>query len=156
MKPVIALIDFSEATLAVLNAAGEQARLGQHPLILIHVEAPVNPAVTYSVPGHETPVPDAELLAALRSRQAERLRAIHRDLELKVAVWSDIGIPTRVLVLEDNDVAAALLREAELLKPGMLVLGSHHHHQLYHRLVGSVTDKVLWKASCPILVIPLI
>ncbi|MEN9362265.1 MAG: hypothetical protein RL095_3800 [Verrucomicrobiota bacterium] len=155
MKPVIALIDFSDATLAVLNAAGEQARLGRQPLILIHVEAPVNPAVTYSVPGHETPVPDAEHLATLRSRQAERLRAIHRDLELKAAAWSSAEVPGRVLVLEDNDVAAALLREAQELNAGLLVLGSHHHHQFYHRFVGSVTDKVVWKASCPILIIPL-
>jgi len=36
----------------------------------------------------------------------------------------------------------------------MILLGSHGHGALYHLLIGSVSEGVIRKASCPVIIIP--
>ncbi|MEY2831959.1 MAG: hypothetical protein RLZZ574_1217, partial [Cyanobacteriota bacterium] len=47
-----------------------------------------------------------------------------------------------------------ILREASKLRADMIIIGSHGHGALYRALVGNVTEGVIRKALCPILVIP--
>ncbi|MGL5938967.1 MAG: universal stress protein, partial [Waterburya sp.] len=36
----------------------------------------------------------------------------------------------------------------------MIVLGSHGHGAVYRTLVGSVSEGIIHKASCPVLIVP--
>ena len=47
-----------------------------------------------------------------------------------------------------------ILAEATKLDADMIVIGTHGHGAMYRLLVGSVSEGVLHKSKCPILVIP--
>ena len=51
-------------------------------------------------------------------------------------------------------VAKLILEEAERLEAEVIIMGSHGHGALYDLIVGSVTEGVLRKAKCPVLVLP--
>jgi len=44
--------------------------------------------------------------------------------------------------------------EALRYEPDLIIVGSHHHNFFYNLLVGSVTNDVLMRAKCPVLVVP--
>ena len=56
-------------------------------------------------------------------------------------------------VIREGRPAAAILEAAEELKPDLIVIGSHGRSGLDHLLLGSVAEKVLRKAACPVLVV---
>jgi nucleotide-binding universal stress UspA family protein len=48
-----------------------------------------------------------------------------------------------------------LLHQAERLKADLLIVGSHGRGAMLHLLLGSVSEQVLKKATCPVLVVPI-
>jgi nucleotide-binding universal stress UspA family protein len=59
-----------------------------------------------------------------------------------------------VIVRESNDVARQILHEAEALRADLLVIGTHGRSGFDRLVLGSVTEKILRKAPCPVLTIP--
>ncbi|MBW2274656.1 MAG: universal stress protein, partial [Deltaproteobacteria bacterium] len=47
-----------------------------------------------------------------------------------------------------------ILAEAKRLAADMIVMGSHGHGALYRALLGSVSEGVLHKATCPLTIVP--
>ncbi|HXV81896.1 MAG TPA: universal stress protein [Candidatus Binatia bacterium] len=54
---------------------------------------------------------------------------------------------------EDGQAAAAIVRKAKEMQADMIVIGTHGRSGLPHMLLGSVAEKVVRTASCPILTI---
>ena len=54
---------------------------------------------------------------------------------------------------EEGQAAAAIVRQAKHVQAEMIVIGTHGRSGLPHMLLGSVTEKVLRTASCPVLTI---
>jgi nucleotide-binding universal stress UspA family protein len=46
------------------------------------------------------------------------------------------------------------LREADAIKPDLIVMGRHGHGAMYNLLVGSVTEGVLKHSGRPVLLVP--
>ncbi|MFI5181474.1 MAG: universal stress protein [Thermoanaerobaculia bacterium] len=63
------------------------------------------------------------------------------------------GIPVRSLVLE-GEPAAVILEEARRVPECLVVLGTHGHSGFENLVLGSVAEKVLRKAPCPVLTVP--
>jgi nucleotide-binding universal stress UspA family protein len=59
-----------------------------------------------------------------------------------------------VIVRESNDVASQILQEALALGADLLVIGTHGRSGFDRLVLGSVTEKILRKAPCPVLTIP--
>jgi nucleotide-binding universal stress UspA family protein len=59
-----------------------------------------------------------------------------------------------VIVRESNDVASQILQEAQALDADLLVIGTHGRSGFDRLVLGSVTEKILRKAPCPVLTIP--
>lgn len=59
-----------------------------------------------------------------------------------------------VIVRESNDVASQILQEAEALSADLLVIGTHGRSGFDRLVLGSVTERILRKAACPVLTIP--
>ncbi len=59
-----------------------------------------------------------------------------------------------VIVRESSDVASQILQEAEALGADLLVMGTHGRSGFDRLVLGSVTEKILRKAACPVLTIP--
>ncbi|MEV4347527.1 universal stress protein [Actinoplanes sp. NPDC049596] len=62
---------------------------------------------------------------------------------------SHLPVATEVIEGPPADVLGACSRSADLL-----VLGSHGHNGVRHTVLGSVSEKCVRKAACPVVVIP--
>lgn len=63
---------------------------------------------------------------------------------------SHVPIAAEVIEGSPAEVLAACSRSADLL-----VLGSHGHSGIRHTVLGSVSDKTIRRAVCPVVVIPM-
>ena len=63
------------------------------------------------------------------------------------------GLKTRLEVLEGG-VASSLVELAELLPADLIVMGTHGSSGFERLMLGSVTEKVLRRAPCPVLTVP--
>lgn len=85
-------------------------------------------------------------LIALPPEDREKLR---KELEAWVPVPETVQVECRVA---EGDVATEIL--AEVAPDDMIVMGTHGRSGFEHMVLGSVTEKVLRKAPCPLLTIP--
>lgn len=142
MKTILAPIDFSPASDAVVNHAASLAQSMQARLVLLSV---VQPPIISSDYG---PLVEniAEIIAAAERSAAERLEKVRTRIVGDVpAVETELagGIPVQAIV----DAAARFNAD-------FIVMGSHGHNALYDLVIGSTTHGVLKRAKCPVLIIP--
>jgi nucleotide-binding universal stress UspA family protein len=142
MKTILAAIDFSAATDAVIAQAVELARAFGAALYLIHVAAPDPEFVGYE------PGPDS-----VRQSVAAELRDVHRQVQERSAALRAGGIDCTGLLVQGS-TPETLVSEAERLAADIIVLGSHGHGALHRALLGSVSEHVLHHAKRPLLILP--
>lgn len=143
MKRILVPVDFSGITTPVLNAAETLARALGAELFLLHVARPEPEFISYE-PG---PASVRQAVAREISEEHRNLHALDRALESK-------GLTVTSLVIQGYTVEK-ILQELERLQIDLVVMGSHGHGALHHLLLGSVTEGVLRKATCPVLIIPM-
>jgi nucleotide-binding universal stress UspA family protein len=89
---------------------------------------------------------DDVLVDARRAGQ-EQLERVGRDL-------AELGTPFEVRQIEEgNDAAEALLKVAEEEKASVLVIGIRHRSPVGKLLLGSIAQRVLLDAPCPVLAV---
>ena len=142
MQTIIVAIDFSDITPKVVERGAEIARSFASQLWLIHIAAPEPDFVGYGTG------PQSK-----RDWRAKTLREEHKYLQEKARELELSGIKVTPLLLQGETVET-ILREASKLKAEMIVLGSHGRGGLYKALVGSVSEGIIRKASCPVLIVP--
>lgn len=144
MKTILVPLDLSAAAVQVCDAACELARLTGGRLVLLHVVQP--PPVVMS----EVYAFDAGQLTDLqdtaKEKAAHKLRALVRHCEKQ-------QVDTRS-AQRNGTPAEVILLQAEAVRAGYLVMGTHGHGAVYDLLVGSTTRGVLRKAPCPVVVVP--
>ena len=64
------------------------------------------------------------------------------------------GIPIDLEVREASDIQQGILDYAGVLGADLLVLGSHGRRGVQRLLLGSVTERLLREATCPLMVVP--
>jgi universal stress protein A len=133
--------DFSDPADLALATAIELARALGAELDLVHVTQSVMvlppPLELISFP---TLIPD---LPARVMEQLELRAARVREAGLTVTTSTLEGVPHLEIV-----------RHAEETGAGMVVMGTHGRGGLAHAVLGSVAERVLHKAHCPVLVVP--
>ena len=90
--------------------------------------------------------PNEDYYRSIRSRALSTLQEVVEEAPsgLKIEIMVSRGRPARVIV----DVAAEE-------KVDLIVMNTHGTRGLEHAILGSVTDKVLRMAPCPVLAIPM-
>ena len=136
MKTLLALIDFSDATPQIIDQTQALAQAFGSDVVLMNVMPPWPVAVDLS------PLPDPD---PFHERQRQ-LFALRDSL-------SSQGVKATALEFEGS-VLESLLDQVDLLKPDMIIMGSHAHGPLYNLIVGSVTAGVIRHTPCPVLLIP--
>jgi len=63
------------------------------------------------------------------------------------------GVPLEVVV-ESGQPGRQILARAKSLAPDLIVIGTHGHGGFEYLLLGSVAEKVLRQAACPVLTVP--
>ena len=63
------------------------------------------------------------------------------------------GVPLEVVV-ESGPPARQILARAQSFAPDLIVIGTHGHGGFQHLVLGSVAERVLRQAACPVLTVP--
>jgi len=130
--------DFSEDADAALDLAVELARRFGSRLHLLHAyQQPVDVLSPYgaAVPGNIGP--------ELRAAALARLRKLAVSIE---------GLQTEVHAVE-GPPAVVIAEQAEAIGADLVVMGTHGRTGLRHLLLGSVAERTLRSAPCPVLTV---
>jgi nucleotide-binding universal stress UspA family protein len=140
-KVVMSPIDFSEHSQQALNSAIDMARCFGSELLLVHVV----PAIP-KLPSPGTIFHEAEYEEELHKEAQNRLEELVRKI-------SGSGLQARSVVGTANDVSMELLRIAEHNNADLIVIATHGMSGWRKLAFGSVTEKVVRLATCPVLVL---
>jgi nucleotide-binding universal stress UspA family protein len=141
IKRIVVGIDFSEGSDAAMAQALELAASFGAMVDVVHV---LQPGVIFSPTGFGTMgLPEAPAFY----RQVDEALAgqAKRATAMKIACETNslTGYPPQVLVDHAKKVGADLI-----------VVGTHGRTGVQHAVLGSVAERVVQRASCPVLVVP--
>jgi nucleotide-binding universal stress UspA family protein len=140
IEHVLVPVDFSPHSETAVRHAIEICRTYGACLHLLHVfEQPVTPEVYLG---------GGSVFGIDFSRQESSLRKAIEDLATRLGV----EVPIEVHVREGRAVAG-ILAAAEEIPADLIVIATHGLGGLTHVLLGSVTDKVVRRAACPVLTV---
>ncbi|MBI1940760.1 MAG: universal stress protein, partial [Acidobacteria bacterium] len=138
---ILCPLDFSEFSTKAYEYAQSLARHYEAKLILAHIVQPVFSAY----PSYLYPDMVNDIYHDLRAHAEEQLKQFatnrHRD---GVKVVNEV---------REGAVTDTILALAQAEAVDLIVMGTHGRHGFDHMLLGSVTEKVLRKASCPVLAV---
>jgi nucleotide-binding universal stress UspA family protein len=141
-RRILAPTDFSPASTRALRKAAELARAEGGHLIVAHV---LGPPISYVGDGYIPPATYAELEAAAR-------RAGRRRLDAAVGRLAKAGVKSRGVLLEGT-AAEQIAGAARRYRADVIVMGTHGRSGLSRFLLGSVAQRVLTLAPCPVLTV---
>ena len=140
IRTILAAVDFSPHSAPVIDAAVTFARQFGAKVRLVHAYDIPIPLVS----PYEVAIPEP-YLEETRRIAAEKLAALVDRVGAEgVAVDS---------LLTEVPAAAAIVRAAEESKADLLVIGTHGHTGLKHLLLGSVAERTVRLAPCPVLTV---
>jgi nucleotide-binding universal stress UspA family protein len=142
MRPIHTIVvpyDFSEQSEAALSLATELAGFFHAELHLVHVLQP--PAY-----GYYASQPTGS--DALRSKIARELDEVLAALPVSLDLDPQVHLVPGVHVAESVDA------QAEMLGADLITIGTHARGGLAHVLHGSIAERTLRGAPCPVLVVP--
>jgi nucleotide-binding universal stress UspA family protein len=142
IKKIVCPTDFSEASHEAINAAGELAFHFGSELCVLHVVSPVPLVPMGAEPsGFNVSLYERELEASSK----RTLEEITYQLE-----WKDLNV--RLIVLRGN-AADEIVRVAEEERADLIVIATHGRTGLDRLIFGSVAEKVVRLAKCPVLTV---
>jgi nucleotide-binding universal stress UspA family protein len=137
---ILCPVDFSDASEHAIEHAVAIARWSGAAVSALHVCHPMFVSVpSFIAAGASSP--DADMI---------RLRAATAAF-VDVAGTSGLNVDIHV---EAGDPARQILERAQMLGASLIVMGTHGATGFARLILGSVTEKVLRKASCPVLTVP--
>ena len=143
---IVAATDFSEDSKLALSFAEELARKFSADLIVLHVDQPLAPVMMTPELG-----PAMDVGAMGRIAEEQRLLA-QRELDKIAGRLRDGGLKVKSL-LKVGSPFLEILHTAQNEGADLIVLGTHGRTGLAHVLMGSVAERVVQKAPCPVLTI---
>lgn len=141
IRRILCPIDFSDFSRHALDHAVAIARWYDSTVTLLHVQ-PILPVVAHS-PAAAIPTP-----VALTPQAREALLASMRRFA-DTEVGSSVPLEMEIA---EGDVDTEILAASK--GTDMLVMGTHGRSGFERLVLGSVTEKVLRKAECPVLSVP--
>jgi len=141
IKKIFCATDFSDASLKGLEYAADLAVLFKSQLTVGYV-LPILP-VSATDPNLSFAVPEYE-------------RAVHVDAEKQLKGVISKHVPKTVKArswIGHGNAAHEIVRYAEEEKMDLIVIATHGHTGFHHFVVGSVAEKVIRLAHCPVLAI---
>jgi nucleotide-binding universal stress UspA family protein len=142
MKTILAPVDFSSASDAVVTEAAALARALRARVVFLNV---VQPPVMMSE--YAALMPNiSEMTAACEKNGARELEKLEAKLAADFVMAESVQLVGAPIPL--------IVAEAEKLAADYIVMGSHGHTALYDLLVGSTTHGVLMRAKCPVVIVP--
>jgi nucleotide-binding universal stress UspA family protein len=140
-KRICCPIDFSDASRAAMEVAADLARRCGAQLVLLHA---------YPIPGYT--FPDGSVVASPRMMQ-ELAEQAERHLEdWRHDAENILGGPVQGEKAV-GEPAAEIVSFAKGRAVDLLVLGTHGRTGIEHALMGSIAERVVRRAHCPVLTV---
>jgi nucleotide-binding universal stress UspA family protein len=140
---IVVAIDFSDTSADTIETALELARGQQDRVHLVHVVADVFRSMGLT----EAPTIDWAEVQRTWITQA-------RDQLIGLAALCKLDPQRVTIAVEAGAPAAGIVRYAQDHGAQAIVLGSHGHGLVRRFVLGSVADRVLRQASCPVMLVP--
>ena len=143
VSKIVCSVDLSDRSERVVSWAMDLAREYDCPVLLLSVLEDFFPYTEIYKSLHEMGV--AKALEEVRGEielDLNKFAAAHREAGIDVETEIRTGHPDREIVAATKDQGADLI-----------VIGSHGRTGVQHALLGSVAEKVLRKAHCPVLIV---
>jgi len=137
IKKILVPVDFSENSKKILNSAGDIAGKFSAALSVVFVVQSFDDYSGFFVP--HMPVAKFE---------EEMVRGAENKMESFLTGYE--GIEAKVLV---GDVGEEIVRHAEEMAVDMIIMGTHGYKGLEKVMFGSIAEKVVKTAPCPVLTI---
>ena len=143
---ILVPVDFSEGSLGLVEYALQLARPFNAEIELIHVWQPpqyVAPDLLVAAPGWSS-----------QSLEQVAVEAASKELSNLVAKVKDPARPLKHRVVV-GEAASTVLSVAEEGKHDLIIMGTHGRRGLPRLLLGSVAQKIVARAHCPVLTVHL-
>jgi nucleotide-binding universal stress UspA family protein len=127
-KTYLVPVDFSQGSEIALKHAMKLAREKKGKLLLVHI------------------VPLVVHLATVASFLRGEMEAVAKRLGLNQTEY-------RLLVLEKPEAARAIAHLAKKSRAAMIIMGSHGRTGFQRFVLGSVAERTLRYAECPVLIV---
>jgi nucleotide-binding universal stress UspA family protein len=137
IQKILVPLDGSDLARKALPYAEELAHRFEAELILVRVIQAMPVVVEYGVPVYE---PD---LAQLQQEAELYLDGLKGELR-------QLQIPAQTIVLADQPVPEAIINLASEKAADLIVMSTHGRSGLSRWVFGSVANKVLQRAACPV------
>ena len=141
IERILCPFDFSESSVLAYRYAESIAWHYKATLLLQHVIFSLTPYYPY----HAFPDAYDEICRKLRADAGQQLQEFAKTHNCR-------GVQIECTV-QDGDVTDLILEVAEHRGVNLIVMGTHGLQGLDHLTLGSVTEKVLRKARCPVLAV---
>ena len=146
VSPILVPVDFSPHSEAALVYAVRLARCLREPLLILHVvHDPGN------LPGYYSQALKKKQVDRIEDRAGEMLTAFLATVAQRYPDLDEIQKPHSLLV--KGLPSSRILEVAKQQGVGLIVLGSKGLTGLEHLLMGSVAERVLHLAHCPVTVV---
>ena len=140
-KRICCPVDFSEPSRAAMRYASGLARHFDADLTLFHA---------YQLPGYT--LPEGSVVASPKMLQ-ELADVAERHLQEWKALAEADGAPRVAAVKAVGEPALEVIEFARETAQDLLVVGTHGRTGIRHALVGSVAERVVRRAGCPVLTV---
>ena len=143
-KHILVPTDFSEYSDAALQKAVDIAAQCESKVYLLHVVTQQYQqfGVDYSLTSQLVTQLEKESLKGAKAKLKKEADAIVKSKGLKISFDIKVGIPHELI-----------LSEQKAKKVDLIVISSHGKTGLLKQLIGSVTEKVVKGARCPVMVV---
>ena len=131
-------VDFSKSSEIALNQAIKMARENRGKLLLVHV---ISATFAYPLEGGFS-----DIFEALEKNARESMKKLFQRKRLKPA-------RDRSILITGLDPAQAIVSQAKKSRASMIIMGSHGRTGLQKFLLGSVAERTLRYAHCPVLIV---
>ncbi len=138
---ILVAVDLGDASLDALSVACARARKTGAELAVCHVLPHLDATHALMAPNDD----------AVMAHLAELERRVRLAIEQRLGAIADA--PKATVFVERGAEYAEVVRRAEVWSATLVVLGSHGRSGLSRLLLGSVAEKIVRHAHCPVLVV---
>jgi universal stress protein A len=134
--------DFSPASGPAFARALEMAKLNRAELLIVHV---LTPAATMMGDGYISPQVYDQLQRSIQTAAQRRIEALVRRAR-------KAGLRVRTQLIEGSP-SEAIVRAARAKRADLIAMGTHGRGGVAKLFLGSVAERVVGTAPCPVLTV---
>ncbi len=139
LKKILCPIDHSDGSKEALKYAVSFAMKNEAKLYLLHV-IDIR-SFDESIDTMATQIPNDETIKQLKTKLLECIpEEIRSDMQIEALVVQGVPFAEIISIAKGNNV-------------DMIVMGTHGRTGIAHMMIGSVSEKVVRKAHCPVLTV---